>query len=128
MFYNIGQKIKALAVVITWIGIVLSVIAGFVVSSTGDWQMGIIIVIAGGLGSWLMSFLLYGFGQLIYNTDILVCHFCAEDGEEEERCFEARNDNNGGKDNSEEQNQNPKPAENSSDEGEIVKKYYDETL
>lgn len=76
MFYNIGRKIKTLAKTITGIGITASVIYGIVVV----WQsnspifiiQGLLTMIVGSLISWLSSMALYGFGQLIENTDILV--------------------------------------------------------
>lgn len=75
-FNNIGRKIKILAKTITGIGITASVIYGIVVV----WQsnspifiiQGLLTMIVGSLISWLSSVTLYGFGQLIENTDILV--------------------------------------------------------
>ena len=64
MFNNIGLKIKTCAVVITIVGIVISIIWGIQVSKT-DLVSGLLIVIVGCLSSWIGSFLLYGFGELI---------------------------------------------------------------
>lgn len=75
MFSNIGTKIKGLATVVTWLGIIASLCIG------SSWMkleedmamvIGIIIIVAGSLLSWLMSFVLYGFGQLVDNSDKLV--------------------------------------------------------
>ena len=75
-FNNIGRKIKTLAKVITWIGITASVIYGIVVVWLSNSPIfiiqGLIVMIVGSLISWLSSMALYGFGQLIENTDILV--------------------------------------------------------
>lgn len=71
MFGNIAGKIKALAQVITWTGIILFVIFGFVVMGINIFT-GFIIALLGSLSSWVSSFILYGFGQLIENTDKLV--------------------------------------------------------
>ena len=73
MFDNIGGKIKTVAQVITWLGIIVSIIAFFVLS-TFDNAIGLafVVLIVGCLASWLSSLTLYGFGQLIQNTDILV--------------------------------------------------------
>ena len=68
LFSNIGSKIKNLASVIAWIGIILSVILGIVTFETSA-GLGFLIMIFGGLVSWIGSFILYGFGQLIENTD-----------------------------------------------------------
>ena len=76
MFNNIGRKIKTLAKVITGIGITASIIYGAVVVRLSNSPIfimqGLIIMIVGSLISWLSSMALYGFGQLIENTDILV--------------------------------------------------------
>ncbi len=71
MFGNIGGKIKALAQVITWIGIIVSILIGIITMSTSG-PVGILIAVAGSLISWISSFILYGFGQLIENSDELV--------------------------------------------------------
>ena len=71
MFSNIGSKIKVLAVVITCIGIVASIIIGIVLMTTDEELIvpGILVMIAGSLLSWLSSFFMYGFGQLVENSD-----------------------------------------------------------
>lgn len=79
MFDNIGGKIKVLAMVGCLIGTVASLIlAGNILidgligeKSDGLW-VGFVILIAGPLLSWIGSFTLYGFGQLVENSDILV--------------------------------------------------------
>lgn len=74
MFDNIGGKIKGVAAAFTWIGIALSSLTGLVVMfSNEDTPLpGLLIIIIGCLASWLSSLTLYGFGQLIENSDILV--------------------------------------------------------
>ncbi len=74
MFGNIGGKIKSLAQVITWLGIIGCVIWGFVLMATDEdlISAGLMIASLGSLISWVSSFVLYGFGQLIENTDKLV--------------------------------------------------------
>ena len=64
MFDNIGSKIKTLAQVICWIGIIASVIIGFVlmVQDEDTVFIGILTMIIGSLGSWVGSFMTYGFG------------------------------------------------------------------
>ena len=88
MFNNIGGKIKALAKILCWIGIVASIITGIAAISAGTNTLmantvmvngsyayvsgpavGITIIIFGSLASWIGSFFAYGFGQLIENTD-----------------------------------------------------------
>lgn len=70
MFNNIGRKIKTLAEACTCVGITISIIVGLLFLAEGE-VIGIIIAIIGSLVSWISSFLFYGFGQLIENTDAL---------------------------------------------------------
>lgn len=74
MFDNIGGKIKTVAKVMCWIGIIASVIIGFVmlVQDEDTAFAGILTMLFGSLGSWVGSFITYGFGQLVENSDILV--------------------------------------------------------
>ena len=73
MFDNIDNKIKNVAQVICWLGIVGSVIYGLVyIISTEFWDFGIMylfigvaIMAIGSLLSWASSLVLYGFGELI---------------------------------------------------------------
>lgn len=79
MWSNIGHKIKTLAKVICWIGIVLSVLVGIMaIATNGTLQSygytyntgsniltGILVIILGVLGSWLGSLTMYGFGELV---------------------------------------------------------------
>ncbi len=77
MFNNIGGKIKALAKVVTWLGILGSVISGIVMISNANsyyrtnsaliWS-GLLTIVLGSLFSWLASFILYGFGELVDNS------------------------------------------------------------
>ena len=92
MFNNIGRKIKMLAKVLCWFGIIASVISGIVMvftgvavnstvvrgygatadelSGTAAVIGGIVMMIVGSLVSWIGSFCMYGFGQLVENSDI----------------------------------------------------------
>ena len=86
MFNNIGGKIKVLAKVICWIGIIFSVISGIVIMTGGrnthltvngsyfsasSALIGILTIVVGCLVAWIGSFFAYGFGQLIENSDII---------------------------------------------------------
>ncbi len=73
MFNNIGRKIKVLANVVCWIGIIGSVIAGIAMMAANSWwngvsQAGLALLLLGPLFSWVGSFVLYGFGELIEKT------------------------------------------------------------
>ena len=79
MFNNIGTKIKLLAKVLCGIGIGIFVILGlyWIVSaisnsSAYEAMTGILLLINGPVLSWVGSVILYGFGQLIENSDMLV--------------------------------------------------------
>ena len=74
MFNNIGDKLKTGAQVFAWLGIIASAFFGLIVMfDNGDTPvLGFLIIVFGSLGSWLSSLGMYGFGQLIENTDKLV--------------------------------------------------------
>ncbi len=74
MFDNIGKKIKSLANVLCWVGIIAYVIAAiamFVIAADNPWDaehyvpIGFAFLIVGPLSSWISSFFMYGFGELI---------------------------------------------------------------
>lgn len=72
MFDHIGSKIKTLAAVICWLGIAASVIAAISIwATTHAFFSGLITLVCGCLGSWIGSFTLYGFGELVENSTIL---------------------------------------------------------
>ena len=89
MFNNIGGKIKGLAKFMCWLGIIISVIAGVIliiaaassrsytfdgygeritISSGGSIVAGILVIVFGSLFSWIGSFFMYGFGELVENS------------------------------------------------------------
>lgn len=80
MYKNIGVKIKSLAATLAVIGIILSWLAALITVFAASGDCGAIVIailegIVGSLVSWMSSFFMYGFGQLIDNTDILVERF-----------------------------------------------------
>ena len=86
MWNNIGGKIKGLAKVVCWIGIIGSIIGGIVMIIAGasmssrynsDAKViyilsGFGMMVLGSLFSWIGRWLTYGLGQLIQNSDELV--------------------------------------------------------
>ena len=74
MFDNIGGKIKTLAKVVCWIGIIASCLCGIILIgiNTNTAFIGFMVLIVGSFSSWIGSFMTYGLGQLIENSDILV--------------------------------------------------------
>ena len=71
MFKDIGNTIKGLAIAILVLGFGLSLIAGFLIfyyalDLTFDTVIvGIITILGGFIGSFIVAALIYGFGQLI---------------------------------------------------------------
>lgn len=78
MFNNIGNKIKTYAEVVSWIGIiaciiigVISIISGIASATIGPIIVGLLVALIGCLTCWISAFVLYGFGQLVENSDII---------------------------------------------------------
>lgn len=73
MFDNIGKKIKSLASVLCWVGIIayviLAIIMFAIAADAYDEELyitlGVIFLFVGPLMSWVSSFFMYGFGELI---------------------------------------------------------------
>lgn len=65
MFENIERKIKGLAVVMCIVGIIASFYFGL---KSYDLVQAALIIVVGSLISWVGSFALYGFGELIATT------------------------------------------------------------
>lgn len=70
MFDNIGSKIKSLATIFCWIGILISVFIGSFLlgNNKNNALLGILLIAIGSLISWIGSFFMYGFGELIAKT------------------------------------------------------------
>ncbi len=74
MFDNIGGKIKDQARSSCYLGIVISMLLGAMLLLSGQgilMILGLLIAVAGSLVSWQSSFVLYGFGEMVENSDIL---------------------------------------------------------
>ena len=75
MFDNIGGKIKNLAQVLCWIGIIASVVGAIALWAQNSRYyntiaLGFGVLIGGAVGSWVGSFFMYGFGELIEETTL----------------------------------------------------------
>ena len=80
MFTNIGGKLKTLAKVAAWLGIIASVISGIGMMTMRGYNYGygyggglaivagLVVIIVGSLAAWLSALALYGFGELIEKT------------------------------------------------------------
>ena len=71
MFDPIGPNLKNMAEKFLWGGIVVSVLIGCALLIVGASLTGIAVRIIGSIFAWIGAHLLYGFGQLIENTDKL---------------------------------------------------------
>ena len=72
MFDNIGEKLKKLAKVEAILGIIASIISGF---STIDKEMvlvGVIIIVVGSVASWVGSWVTYGIGEAVENSEAIL--------------------------------------------------------
>ena len=75
MFENIGKKIKTLANVLCWLGIIVSIITArimFIMAEAASYDtdglyigLGFSFLFLAPLFSWINSFFIYGFGELI---------------------------------------------------------------
>lgn len=79
MFKNVGRKIKIVAKVIFWVGVALLAVLwlilfwyGVVESDIGLFVVSLIIPPIYGVLAWISCLSMYGTGQLIENSDILV--------------------------------------------------------
>ena len=70
---NIGGKIKGWAKWIFAIEAIAAVISGFVLMAQNEDMIlsGLLVVVFGPIVAWVSSWLLYGYGQLIENSDII---------------------------------------------------------
>ena len=70
MFNNIGGKIKGIASLSCYAGIGGSVLMGLLLLMTPFGVIGILVAVFGSFSAWIGSLAVYGFGQLIENSDI----------------------------------------------------------
>ena len=65
MYANIGEKIKTLAMGVFLIGSLVSVFAGISLLITTEKTIFLLMLICGPIFSWISSWLIYGFGEII---------------------------------------------------------------
>jgi len=78
MFNDISAKIKASAQVLIWLGILASFVWGTAILASTESYTGVVVMVVGSILSWILSFCMYGFGQLIENTEVLINRNCEE--------------------------------------------------
>lgn len=77
MYDNIGGKIKGLAKFLFLVDALAAVVSGIVMMGSDDDLVGLgfLVIFGGVLIAWVSTWLLYGFGQLIENSDIIAQEF-----------------------------------------------------
>ena len=72
-YSNIGDKIKNLAQVLFVLGAIVDISLGIILMGTDEDLIifGLLLILLGPVVTWVSSWLLYGFGQLIENSDII---------------------------------------------------------
>lgn len=72
LFDNIGAKIKIIAKVLFGLGVVAGLVIAYFVSQKGNDNLAMIVFFVGILISWFSTYLLYGFGELVDNSQKIV--------------------------------------------------------
>ncbi len=66
MFNHIGENIKGFARLCTALGIVVSIIVAIIMCTNGgNIVLGLLCLLIGALISWMSSWALYGFGEIV---------------------------------------------------------------
>lgn len=81
MYDNIGGKIKMLAKVTTIVLAILFIVLGTITMAMGDIGViiGLLILIVGVLLSWISSWVLYGFGEIIEKVAEIEKNTCKDE-------------------------------------------------
>lgn len=108
MFENVTKDIKFLAPVVCWGGVGVSVVCGLGLMFSGAVILGLVFLFYGSLIAWVSSLCLYGFGQLIENSDTIVRNMVRYEGVKQETSDNSQNNGN--------------PNETASDQNNGVKK------
>ena len=72
---NIGGKIKGWAVWIFIVEAITAIIVGIALIVNDNALVGFLTIIFGPIAAWVSSWLLYGFGQLVENSDIIAAEY-----------------------------------------------------
>ena len=75
MYDNIGGKIKSWAVWIFIVEAIAAIIGGIILIANDNGLVGFLTIVFGPIAAWVSSWLLYGFGQLIENSDIIAAEY-----------------------------------------------------
>ena len=72
---NIGGKIKSWAIWIFIVEAIAAIIGGITLIGNDDILHGFLAIVFGPIAAWISSWLLYGFGQLVENSDIIAAEY-----------------------------------------------------
>ena len=80
MFNNIGKKIKTLSKILCWVGVGVFAIFGIVLMAMDEDYIpyAMLSIMVGPVLSWVCSFFMYGFGELIDKTMDIERHMRGE--------------------------------------------------
>lgn len=78
LWQNFGGKLKQIAVILYYLGLIALVYLGF---QTGDLLAGVIVAVPGAFLLWLLTGMLHAFGELIENVQTIKDHI-SSDGEQ----------------------------------------------
>ena len=91
MYDNIGGKIKSLAFASFIVEALAAIIGGIALMDGRGATEGVLLLIFGPIVAWVSSWLLYGFGQLIENSDIIAEEYNRKN-EQHEKVVEKNNE------------------------------------
>ena len=93
MYDNIGGKIKGLAKASFIVAAIAEVITGIALMATDEDLIGygLLVMFVGPIVAWVSSWLLYGFGQLVENSDIIAAEYNRKN-EKHEKVVEKNNE------------------------------------
>ena len=75
MYDNIGGKIKNWAIWIFIVEAIAAIIGGIALIANDNGLVGFLTIVFGPIAAWVSSWLLYGFGQLVENSDIIAAEY-----------------------------------------------------
>ncbi len=75
MYDNIGGKIKNWAIWIFILEAIAAIIGGIALIVNDNGLVGFLTIVFGPIAAWVSSWLLYGFGQLVENSDIIAAEY-----------------------------------------------------
>lgn len=75
MYDNIGGKIKSWAIWIFIVEAIAAIIGGIALIVNDNGLIGFLTILCGPIAAWVSSWLLYGFGQLVENSDIIAAEY-----------------------------------------------------